>query len=214
MQDKFSRSGLTEQDVVAIRERYAAGEKQRDLAREYSVSQGTVHDIVTGKRYTEAGGPVSPLRRHASDADRFWSHVRRGEADECWEWTAAVMNTGYGLFRWGGRGGSWCLAHRYAYEALVGAIPAEESIHHVCENKRCCNPAHMQPMSQADHIRISDLPKMIARRENRCLRGHELTEENTYSKVDRKGRRLRQCRICLNAAQRRYRARKSCKGGD
>ena len=86
--------------------------------------------------------------------ERFWSFVKRGEPDECWLWTGALQQPrGYGKLRVGRRGQSNVYAHRLAWAIMVGPIPPGYDVHHVCGNKRCCNPKHLQLIAREDHIR-------------------------------------------------------------
>ena len=70
---------------------------------------------------------------------------------DCWLWQGHVMKNGYGLMKGSdGRTGS---VHRIAYELLVGAVPDGMTLDHLCENKRCANPAHLEPVSRVENIR-------------------------------------------------------------
>ena len=78
----------------------------------------------------------------------FWRKVR---ADgDCWRWTGAVTSRGYGCL---GRDGRTILAHRYAYVLTVGPIPDGLTIDHLCGNKRCVRPEHMEPVTGAENTR-------------------------------------------------------------
>jgi hypothetical protein len=81
---------------------------------------------------------------------RFWSHVDRRGPDQCWPWLAATY-LGYGRI---GIRKRLFQAHRVAYELMVGPIPDGKHIHHRCENRACCNPAHMEPMDPGEHRRM------------------------------------------------------------
>lgn len=81
------------------------------------------------------GRAVQPL------AERFWSKVDRGKADECWEWTAGRFKAGYGAFARTRELGP-AYAHRMAYELTYGPIPDGMDVCHTCDNPPCCNPAH------------------------------------------------------------------------
>ena len=75
--------------------------------------------------------------------DRFWSKVDK--SGECWLWTAR-LDDGYGRFN--GSGLPSRRAHRLSYLALVGDIPTNAQVDHLCHNRRCVNPAHLRI---ADH---------------------------------------------------------------
>ena len=76
--------------------------------------------------------------------DRFWKKVKKGNEDECWEWTASTAGKGYGQIK--PPTGYGCVnlyAHRVAYLLLVGAIPDGLEVCHHCDNPRCCNTKHL-----------------------------------------------------------------------
>lgn len=81
--------------------------------------------------------------------DRFWSKVDRRGPDECWEWTRARNELGYGRFRFRG-----CLyyAHRMAWELVNGPVPEALEVCHTCDNPPCCNPAHLFVGTHADNL--------------------------------------------------------------
>ncbi len=74
--------------------------------------------------------------------------TRLADGLRCWLWTAAVSRSGYGQVRSGGR---TCAAHRVVFELLVGPIPVGLHIDHLCRNRRCVNPGHMDPVSPAEN---------------------------------------------------------------
>lgn len=73
---------------------------------------------------------------------RFWAKVQIGSEAECWNWTASTQSKGYGSFGVGQ--GKTALAHRVAYELVHGNIPDGLVVRHRCDNRLCCNPAHLE----------------------------------------------------------------------
>lgn len=87
----------------------------------------------------------------ASDADRFWSKVNKGEG--CWDWGGARRGPGYGAFRIGGRlDGKIIPAHRFSYELVNGPIPDGLVIDHICRNPSCVRPDHLRACTQQHNV--------------------------------------------------------------
>ena len=96
--------------------------------------------------------------------ERFWSKVdQSGGPDACWPWTSVVPANGYGRFKAGGHNGKVVGAHRLAYYFAYG--PTEAYLDHTCHSssrdcpggsaclhRRCCNPAHLEPVSHAENM--------------------------------------------------------------
>ena len=144
------------------------------------------------------------MRPRGAPEERFWAKVRR--TDSCWLWTAGLANGGYGAFNIAR--GVTVKAHRFAYESLVGPIPAGMQIDHLCRVRRCVNPEHLEPVTQLVNIKRGEAGHWQIRKTH-CPHGHEYTPENT---IWRKGK-YRMCRTCHNDVMRRQRARRRAQRG-
>jgi hypothetical protein len=120
----------------------------------------------------------------------------------CWIWTAAVDRHGYGRVSIGGKKGR--LAYRYVYELIVGPVESGRELDHLCRQRACINPAHLEPVSHQENVARGSTGEVNAARQlarTRCKHGHEYGTDNVY--VDTRG--SRNCRTCLrrNRAKRR-----------
>lgn len=108
---------------------------------------------------------------------RFWSKVDRSSS-ECWIWTAAVTNAGYGKFKLP-RDGKSISAHRLALLLTDGPVPDGMEVDHLCRNRRCVNPAHLEIVSREENQRRSREDRGYVTTTGFCGRGHPLTASNT-----------------------------------
>lgn len=81
----------------------------------------------------------------------MWDRVDVGGRNECWQWVGTIKPNGYGTLNHKGTGHH---AHRLMYETLVGEIPTDKVIDHICRNKSCVNPNHLQVVSQTENIML------------------------------------------------------------
>jgi len=134
-----------------------------------------------------------PRKKYATSADRIRANVEVDPISGCWNWQRRLNRGGYGIgnhFIDGAR--VTYRAHRLAYETFVGPIPVELVLDHLCRNRACCNPEHLEAVPQA--VNFARSPHTIARQRaasTHCKRGHEFTVENTY-----RYRGGRTCRAC------------------
>ena len=122
--------------------------------------------------------------------ERFWKWVEIN--NRCWNWTGALSPDGYGQF-WNGKR---VRAHRYAYETFIGPIPEELECDHLCRNRACVNPAHIELVTSSVNSLRGLAPAMIKQfhlSKTHCPHGHAYDEGNTYI-APNGGRECRTCR--------------------
>ncbi len=129
--------------------------------------------------------------------ERFLAKV--DASGDCWEWTAATAN-GYGNF-WVG-GNRWMRAHLYLWSELVGPVPDGLELDHLCRNRICVNPDHLEPVTRQENLLRSPLTRTsINAAKTLCPKGHEYTKLRSGPRIGQ-----RYCRICRREqANARYR---------
>lgn len=136
--------------------------------------------------------------------DRIAEGIEISE-EGCCVWARNRYPNGYGAITVGSRTDGTrrnVRVHRLVYELLVGPIPEGLHLDHLCRNRACCNPDHLEPVTCQENL----LRGQAAIRASHCKKGHEYTPANTITSTN--GRR--RCRACSNAYDRlRYQRRKA-----
>lgn len=139
--------------------------------------------------------------------------VKRKKRD-CWEWPRFVNKQGYGVVypRLSNRTEYvYVNVHRYLYLMLVGDVPEGWDVDHLCRNRRCANPSHLEAVPVGVNIRRGTNPAAQNARRSECRSGHPLDGPDADLSVYwvEHGRRV--CRICLNETARKNHHRRTAR---
>lgn len=119
--------------------------------------------------WTKKDNDLTPFRLRT-----FFARVEKTSGiDGCWVWRGAKNSDGYPSTPFGGD-----VAHRVAYEWLVGPIPDGLELDHLCRNRACVNPHHLEPVSRSENMRRARRPDAEWKPREYCKKGHWLNESN------------------------------------
>ncbi len=172
--------------------------------------------VTDGSRRKSFGGPLGRVPNGTDPKISFWEKVdkngpvppARQELGPCWLWLATMMPNGYGQFTIRKKKN---YTHILAYEWTVGMVSDGLELDHLCRNRSCCNPSHLEPVTRSENIRRGILPAMslkwmpkmnarsaeVRRARTECKNGHTFIGE-----VDSKGNRI--CKQCTAINSRRH----------
>lgn len=118
----------------------------------------------------------------------------------CWRYPNKLRPDGYVQHI---RSGKVCLAHRTIYTILKGTIPDGLDLDHLCRNRYCCNPSHLEPVTRIENVRRGNAGK-IKRETTHCPSGHPYDDKNTC--LDKYGYRM--CKTCRYNSHKKWLSRK------
>jgi len=144
---------------------------------------------------TQRYAAQTTVKRDASLAEiertlQRYGHLIRFYRFGCWEWIGRRTTAGYGSASLSKT--RWMLAHRLIYAVFRGPIPVGLDLDHLCRNRACVNPAHLEPVTRRENVLRGANPVIKAHLAGTCIRGHAMTPANTY--VSPKGQR--HCKAC------------------
>lgn len=149
---------------------------------------------------------------YKSAASRLDIALERDDTTGCLNFTGSTDRQGYGKLNGGKDFPGETLAHRIAYRLRFGVVPHGLEIDHLCRNRACCNPDHMEAVTHAVNVsRTVHGANHRNSRKTHCHAGHEYSEENTLWETY-PNRRQRKCRTCRKAREKkRSEARRAAK---
>lgn len=152
-------------------------------------------------------GTFSELLQSKAATERFYKNIQLpGTTDGCWTWTGTKVDQGYGHHFCGIETRKIARAHRLAYECWVGPIKEGLTIDHLCANKICVNPLHLEVVTRGENARRYH--KSITH----CPKGHEYTLDNI--KATKRTNGERSCLTCHREREAaRYSRLKASTGG-
>lgn len=144
-------------------------------------------------------------RKRKPPLERFHAFVKKCEgprSSPCWVWQGALSN-GYGNFTLS-RPRRNITAHKWYWEHINGPKPMGMDLDHLCRNRSCVNPEHLELVTRSTNILRGNLPSTNTQRalaRTHCPQGHPYSEDNTYLERTSKGQVKRHCRICRSIRQ-------------
>lgn len=112
--------------------------------------------------------------------------------EECWIWAWALNTHGYAGIK---SQDVYYPVHRLMYELEVGKIPKGLQLDHLCRNRACINPAHLEPVTAQENVRRGIAPPAQNAKKTHCHKGHEFDKIYTNANT---GEVERRCTICRN----------------
>ena len=127
--------------------------------------------------------------------ERFWEKVEVNEKTACWNWLGSLFSSGYGQFKLTHTKN--VRAHKFAYEVNRGKVPEGLTLDHLCRNRKCVNPNHLEPVTQKENLMRGNSIQAMNSKKTHCNKGHSLSGDNLYIHNNK-----RYCKICTNETKR------------
>lgn len=140
---------------------------------------------------------IAPKRRYTRRPvlSRFAEKIALTDTG-CIEWIAGLNGVGYGQFFRGKETDAdtgKTYAHRWSYEYHVGPIPDGLQLDHLCRNRACVNPDHLEPVTVRENLMRGECPSAMHARKTHCPQGHPYAGDNLYVHPTKNMRRCREC---------------------
>ena len=143
------------------------------------------------------GDDLTLVQARLHDSASIWPRIesRLNKDNDCWVWTGTKGPSGYGQIgiRVNGKPNTRYV-HRISYQVFIGPIPKDREIDHLCRNRSCANPKHLELVTHRENILRGNTFAAKQAAQTHCWRGHEFDFKNTQ--IGTKGeRRCRKCNV-------------------
>ena len=129
--------------------------------------------------------------------ERFWDKVEVDSISGCWNWMGSKFASGYAQFKLTHTKN--VRAHRFAYEVNKGKVPKDFVLDHLCRNRKCVNPDHLEIVTQKENMIRGNSPPSLNSKKTHCSKNHPLSGDNLYFHNNK-----RYCKICIEETKRRF----------
>lgn len=131
---------------------------------------------------------------------RFFEKVDKTK-DGCWLWIGGISDGGYGVFDYNGKSHN---SHKWLYERNKKRVPKNKQLDHLCRNRACVNPDHLEIVTFKQNILRGISPSAINAKKTHCKKGHILDGDNLYINPTN----ARVCKTCRKNSQESFKLRK------
>jgi hypothetical protein len=180
--------------------------KEDDLLKRYynaTYSHQTLMNLLPNRTWYAIVSRASYLniKRNIKPFVKFIRYTKVNQETGCWDWIGHKFSNGYAYGCFNGKRS--ILVHRWSYEHFRGKISNNLHCHHICYNRACVNPYHLELRTNKDNVLDDSSASLALKNKNKthCKHGHEFTKNNTYTSKEG----WRRCRTCHNITERKRR---------
>lgn len=145
------------------------------------------------------------MKKRAESSERWKPRFLRGfkKTRGCWKWKGTILSNGYGQFTIRFKRFK---AHNFSYQLYIGKIPKGLVLDHLCRNRACVNPKHLEPVTHRENILRGNGIAAKNHKKTHCLHGHSFADQKPITRINKYGNVERECRVCKNLYFKRYNA--------